>query len=339
MKQTALLSSTSAPAISLRDIEQCATGWLLDGQIRQLSTNTINIRRLVTEKLSWFLATNEYPTCGTLELRQFLAYVGLGHEQAGGRWGNAKRTRPVRPLTVLTYFGILRTFFRWMLDEGVITASPLESIAPPVARADQIQPFTTAEIEALLTEAKRTLHARRDEAIMLLLYDTGIRASELCALSVDDLDLSGRRCTVLGKGNKHRALYFGRRTAKALWQYLRESPREGDEPLFVSDRGTLAGEALTRSGLAQLVRRVGRTAKLRAKRCSPHTFRHTFAIQFLRAGGNVFSLKEILGHTTLAMVNRYVAIAEADIEHQQRLFSPGDRLGGVLSKRNGQATG
>jgi site-specific recombinase XerD len=83
---------------------------------------------------------------------------------------------------------------------------------------------------------------------------------------------------------------------------------------------------LTRSGLLQLIRRLGKAAKIEACRCSPHTFRHTFAVEFLRAGGNVFTLKELLGHTTLTMTQRYVAIAQADIESQHRRFSPADRL-------------
>lgn len=204
----------------------------------------------------------------------------------------------------------------------------MESIAAPIARADQILPFSDAQVEAILAKSKLTWHAKRDEAIVRMLYDTGMRNTELCTLRMKDLDIGGRRCMVLGKGNKHRTIYFGRQTAKALWNYLRECPREPEETLFYSDRGSKAGDALTRSGLRFLIIRLGKAAKIEVTRCSPHTFRHTFAVQFLRAGGNVFSLKEILGHTTLTMVNRYVALAQADIEYQHRMFSPGDRLTG-----------
>lgn len=143
---------------------------------------------------------------------------------------------------------------------------------------------------------------------------------------MSDLDLQQKRCTVLGKGNKRRAIFFGRTTARALWQYLREQSHEENDFVFVSDRGGGAGEPLTRSGLLQLVRRLGQSAKIQAARCSPHTFRHTFAVEFLRNGGNVFSLQQILGHTSLHMTNRYVALAQADIENQHRQFSPADRL-------------
>jgi len=115
-------------------------------------------------------------------------------------------TRPVRPRTVHTYHGHLRTFFRWLIQEGIL------------------------------------------------------EASELCCLKMSDLDMSARKCTVLGKGNKLRAIFFGRQTAKALWNYLREEERKPGSPIFLSDRGSSAGEALTRSGLFQLIERLGDAA-------------------------------------------------------------------------------
>jgi integrase/recombinase XerD len=117
---------------------------------------------------------------------------------------------------------------------------------------------------------------------------------------------------------------FQKTTARALWNYLREEEREPNDPLFLSERG----EQLTRSGLLQLIERLGSTARITAARCSPHTFRHTFSVEFLRAGGNVFSLQQMLGHTALHMTNRYVTLAQADIENQHRQYSPVERLKG-----------
>ena len=89
-----------------------------------------------------------------------------------------------------------------------------------------------------------------------------------------------------------------------------------------------AGAGLTRTGLRVLIGRLGKVAKVETTRCSPHTFRHTFSVEFLRAGGNVFTLQQLLGHTHLHMTNRYVALAQADIENQHRQFSPVARLKG-----------
>lgn len=326
MQKTTLLLDKIGAGISVEHLRRYGDYWHMDCDIRQLSWRTIKNRKFTIDQLLWFLDSKGYDHCGLLELKQYFSYLSTGHEEPNGRWGNAHLTKRVRPRTVQTYYITLRTFFRYLEAEGVIEASPVESIKLPVCRPDQVQPFSQDQVNAFLQASRRSTHPRRDEAIVLFLLDTGVRASELCALKMSDLDMEGHRCRVLGKGNKHRSVYFGRATAKVLWQYLREEPRSEDSWVFMSDRGTKAREALTRYGLLQLVHRLGKKAGIQSARCSPHTFRHTFAVEFLRAGGNVFTLKELLGHTSLTIVNKYVALAQADIENQHRQFSPADRL-------------
>ncbi|HZT41462.1 MAG TPA: tyrosine-type recombinase/integrase [Chthonomonadaceae bacterium] len=315
-------AKTDAASVTVNDLERYAEGWLLAGEIDQHSSRTLDSRRSILNKLLWFLRQKELSCCGTMELRQFLAYLTNGHKEEGGRWGNAQQTRPVRPRTVHTYHGHLRTFFRWIVSEDGLEISPMERIPVPTARADQVQPFTPGQVDALLYAAKQSKYPHRNQAIIYLLLDTGLRASELCALKREDVDFQAKHCSVLGKGNKRRIVPFGKTAAKALWNYLKAEPCDPDDPLFLSERG----DPLTRSGLRLLFVRLGRVAGITAARCSPHTFRHTFAVEFLRAGGNVFTLQQILGHTTLSMTNRYVALAQADIENQHRQFSPADRL-------------
>jgi len=213
--------------------------------------------------------------------------------------------------------------------EGAMAASPAERVKPPVSRPDQVQPFTIQQVEALLSAAKKSRNPRRDQAIILTLLDTGIRASELCGLAESDVELvSPRQIRVLGKGNKRRSVPIDKRTARALWQYLEETRDERlpGGPLFLSDRGLSAGESLTGSGLLQLIERLGKAAGIESVRCSPHSFRHSFAVMFLRGGGNTFTLQQILGHTSLDMTRRYVELAQADLENQHRQYSPVARL-------------
>jgi site-specific recombinase XerD len=323
LAETPIASHGSIPATEL---ERDWRDWLYDCEYRQCSPQTLAIRRFLGEKLVWFLREQGYTTCGLPELRRFLTYCGSGHASASGRWGNARMTKPVRPRTIHTYHGHLRTFYRWAVKEELVAQSPMERIAPPVHRADQIAPFTQQQVTALMAAAKRSRHHRRDEAILTLMLDTGLRASELCGLRMKDIDLDGHRLEVLGKGNKKRTVFYGKTTARALWQHIRDHRPEPDEPIFSSDPSAGAGEPLTRSGLLQLFQRLGKAASIQATRCSPHTARHTFAVEFLRAGGNVLALQHILGHTNLQMSQRYVALASADIEQQQRRFSPADRL-------------
>lgn len=326
-RNTASISKPTS-GVSASQLARYAEGWLLDGEIRQHSQSTTDLRKLIVKKLLWFLEDRKCDQCGTLELRQFFAYVTNGHATGAGRWDDPAKKRQVRPKTVYTYFVHLRPLFHFLVAEGVIDASPMDAISPPVARADQVQPFDERQVQSLLTASQKTTHRKRDFAIVCFLLDTGVRASELCALTLADVDMSGRKAVVRGKGNKQRAVFFGRQTAKALWNYLREEERQPQTPVFLSDRGNGAGERLTRSGLLQLVERLGTAAGVEAVRCSPHTFRHTFAVTFLRNGGNVFTLQQLLGHTNLAMTNRYVAVSQGDLERQHRQFSPVDRLRG-----------
>ncbi|HHX42226.1 MAG TPA: tyrosine-type recombinase/integrase [Armatimonadetes bacterium] len=326
--------SATEGALSVKECGHLAEGWFADGEMRQLSEYTLVARRSTLRKLIWFLEQQGAETVGTNEIRAFLSYVANGHKQDGGRWGNTetRAKRAVRPTTVHTYFAILRSFFAFVVEEGALPVSPIAGIKPPVARADQVQPFTPEQVSALLGAAKKSKNGKRDEALLLFLLDTGARASEVCALKREDLDLTNRRCQVIGKGNKRRTIFFGTSTKQALWRYIGEQKHAAGDPLFIGDRGLCQGEALQRCGLLKLIHRLGSAAGVDAVRCSPHTFRHTFAVEFLRAGGNTFTLQQLLGHTSLAMTNRYVALAQADLEAQHRAFSPADRLRGAKGK-------
>jgi site-specific recombinase XerD len=276
------------------------------------------------DRFLWFLEYRKAKNCGKQELRQFFAYLSNGHHD-GGRWGNKRFNKPLRPATVRTYFEHLRAFFSWLENEEYLSRSPFHNFAPPVYRADQVQPFNPNQVEDILNACRKSKYPQRDEAIVRFLLDTGVRASEMCNLRMRDCDLSEGQARVLGKGNKYRTVCFGRKTSRALRAYFRYDERMPEEPLFFSERGIDAGAGLTRRGLLQLIERLGKQAKVQGTRCTPHVFRHTFAVEFLRNGGNVFSLKQMLGHTSLHMTNNYVALAEADIKKQHRQFSPGDR--------------
>ena len=314
-------NSTTTSELTLRTQD-----WILDSKLSYLSPTTIEGRRLFVEKLLWFFEHRQYGVCGPAEMRQLFVYLTEAHLSPEGRWGNPRLRKPLRPVTVKTLYVQCRVLFNWMIEQNYLEESPLKRIKAPRALADQISPFRSDQIENLLTTAQKSRHPRRDETIILMLLDTGLRASELIGLRLCDIDMDTRSCVVIGKGNKKRTVYFGRPTTKALYKYLKEHPREADDALFTADRGITAGEALTRSGLLQLVERLGKKAGIELTRCSPHTFRHTFAVEFLRNGGNVFSLQQMLGHSNLQMTNRYVAFAEADIENQHRQFAPSDRL-------------
>lgn len=312
--------------ITVCDLNSYVTEYLFDCQYRNQSPRTLQEVTTALNKFLGYLQHSEVVECSPNDIRRYLISVAQGGLQHGGRWGQSA-PKPVRPRTVRNHWAYLRTFFNWVSDEYPEIISPFERIDPPIVRQDQIRPFTAEQIAGLIAAAKRTTNPLRDLAIVLFLLDSGVRCSELCAIRIVDLDLGGHSCQVLGKGNKHRAVFFGRDTKKALWKYLQaRGGVQDNEPLFMSARGLDAGEAFTRAGLQQLIERLGKAAKLTGVRCSPHTFRHTAAIQLVMNGCNAFTLQQLLGHTDLAMTQKYVNYAQADLQGQSRRFSPVDSL-------------
>lgn len=161
---------------------------------------------------------------------------------------------------------------------------------------------------------------RRDRAIVLCLLDTGCRASEFVALSVGDVDTAAGAVMVRrGKGGKDRTVYLGVQARKALLRYLatRQAPAPS-LPLWV----TIRGGRLTREGLRTLLRRLGERAEV--EHCHPHTFRRTFALWSLRAGMNIYALRVLMGHADLAMLRRYLALVETDLQDAHRRHGPVD---------------
>jgi len=311
--------------ISATDLPRLANDWLLDCDYRMHSPQTIKTRRVFLNSLAWFLDHRQYASCGTPELKEFLHYLRHGHEEAGGRWGKKQFNKSVRPETVKDYWVCFSTFFKWLVAEEILPASPMTKIPKPVARFEEKQPLTPDQVKAVIDAARRSLHPRRDEAILLLLLDTGIRSSELCGIRLRDIDLHSRQCSVLGKGDKFRTVHFGTNTGQALRLYLRQRCGEPDEPLFLADKTHGAIRPLTRSGLQQLMKRLGKVAGLQ-RSCSPHVWRRTFAVTWLRNGANVYSLQKMLGHCDLRVSLQYLSLSSADIADQAQQFSPADRL-------------
>jgi site-specific recombinase XerD len=226
----------------------------------------------------------------------------------------------------------LSALWTWAIKEGLLTEHILRQVDAPRPERPEIIPYTEADIKALIAATERSRaysrpqkrrcdHARptalRDQAILLLLVDTGLRASELCSLRLRDVDLKNQRIRVMGKGRKERLLPISPRTTQALWRYQATQDKRPDTAVLFITRSNLP---MDRNGLRHLLDHCGQRAQVQG--VTVHRFRHTFAIMFLRNGGQVFALQRILGHTSLSMVNRYLALAQADIENAHRDASP-----------------
>ncbi len=296
------------------ELEQLTDEYLIDCEFRQHRPHTIVNNRGFLRKFTEFLKDSGHVDCGRQEIRLFLHHLQQPVSSGG---------RGVRPITAKTYHRCLATFFKWAVEEGALSVSPMEKIKAPTVKNTLKEPLSDEKVAALLEAAKTSTHKHRDTAILLFLLDSGVRAAELCSLKFADVDFKNRSAKVLGKGNKIRMVYWGINTSKALLRYLRNEERRPDEPVFLSDRGTRSGEALTPSGLFQLMGRLGEKAGVK---CGVHDWRRTFAVRILNNGANLISVSRMMGHETLEITKGYLALAECDIEKQHRQFGPADKL-------------
>ncbi|MFA4987573.1 MAG: tyrosine-type recombinase/integrase, partial [Candidatus Brocadiia bacterium] len=237
------------------------------------------------------------------------------------------KARALSSETVHRSYGGLRCFFRFLLREGLIRSNPMELVERPKRERHLIQPLRPEHVRALLEQADtRTFLGLRNKVLMMLMLDSGLRLSEALHLKLADVDVAGGTVLVMGKGRKERRVPFAKVTRHALEAYLvaRRRILVPSELLFVSRRG---GE-LTSRHIQILMKRYGEGAGIQGVRVSPHTLRHTCATQYIRNGGDPFSLQQILGHSTLEMVRNYVNLASRDVYDAHRRFSPMD---GILS--------
>jgi site-specific recombinase XerD len=220
----------------------------------------------------------------------------------------------------------VKAFVNFCLAEGLLDENPLRNVKSPRVHNDQIEPLSAEQVQALVDAARRTRTQERDVALILLQVDTGLRVSELCGLTVGDIDRGSGELSVLGKGNKRRRVYMGTAARRALWRYLEVDRRDAlaEEPLFVALGGYHPGAGLTPSGVFQIVQKAGMAAGISG--VGPHDLRRTFAISFLRHGGNLLEFQLLMGHNDLATLRRYVALAEADLSRAHRAASPVDRM-------------
>jgi integrase/recombinase XerD len=235
--------------------------------------------------------------------------------------------------TVLNYHTGLAALWTWAVKEGIVDQHVVRKVERPKPEKREISPYSLRDIKAMLEACDRTRdytrpgkrrcnHARptalRDRAIVLALLDTGMRASELCGLRLQDLDLKNHSLLVMGKGDKERRVRISPRTAQAIWRYQTSRGNAQSPKSFVFT--THEGFPISRHTLRRMIERTGQRAGV--PNANVHRFRHTFAIQLLRNGGNIFALKRMLGHSSLEMVDVYLSIAEADVEAVHQEASP-----------------
>jgi integrase/recombinase XerC len=206
-----------------------------------------------------------------------------------------------------------RSFFRYLVEEGILAKSPAEMVATPRQEKPLPTFLPVDEMFSLLAcPEDPTIWGARDRAILETLYSSGIRVAELVGLSDGDLDFSLGVLRVYGKGRKERIVPFGEKARAALQSYLikrdqmlaNRTRRGGKNPIFLNRQG---GRLTSRSVARILDKYLRRSGLIR--KVSPHTLRHSFATHLLDAGADLRAIQELLGHVSLSTTQRYTHVS------------------------------
>ena len=220
--------------------------------------------------------------------------------------------RKLRKVTISRKIAALRSFYRYLIREGVVGVNPAALVQLP--RCEKYIPvvLSTDEIMAILRKKFNDDAAgSRDRAIIEFFYSAGIRLSELTGLNMEDIRLQEGLVKVRGKGRKERVVPVGRPALQAVDAYLQKRQElrkngatgNGEDALFLSARG----KRMNPRGVARVVERLVRESGI-ARKISPHTLRHTFATHLLDAGADLRSIQEMLGHSSLSTTQKYTSV-------------------------------
>lgn len=212
--------------------------------------------------------------------------------------GKNKKSSIARKLSTL------RSFFRYLIREKVITNNPAKAVSTPKVEKSLPSSLTVDEAFRLMDSPKGETggKALRDRAILELLYSSGLRVGELVNLNLNHLDFTLGIVKVLGKGRKERIVPVGLKALEALRLYLEKRMDKGpDSPLFINPRGG----RLTARSVGRLIKKYTESSGI-VRKVSPHTLRHTFATHLLDSGAEIREIQEMLGHSSLSTTQRYI---------------------------------
>ncbi|HET8910632.1 MAG TPA: tyrosine-type recombinase/integrase [Ktedonobacteraceae bacterium] len=224
------------------------------------------------------------------------------------------------PLSTYTLHGhmrAIRAFLYWCAKppQKYLSLEVPQNLVMPKVDIKVIQPFQKehiTRIQVAITHNHFPIMVARDKAIFAVLLDTGIRAAELCGLLLEHVYISPQEAyiKVTGKGRKQREVPLGKKSRLLLREYIKHyRPQSSAPEVFLGHK--FDHSSLTTNALRQVMRRWSHRAKVSLDLCHPHTCRHTFAINFLLQGGDLYVLSRLLGHSSVAVTEVYLRAVEA----------------------------
>ena len=304
------------------EIDEAITLFLNAKKLEKRSERTIKTYRGDLMRFAkWFKESGrEYFDRETLEA--YISYISYDKHKWDDHPTNPTGEAGLSARSVNNTTRNLKIFFNFLVKERYLSSNPLDAIRYQPLDDNEFQAFSEEQVKALLKAPnRRTYTGYRDYVMMLVLLDTGLRIGEMTSLKVSDIDFQLRQITVrweIAKTNKTRIVPISDQVAKELHGLIDYCGLETDDYLWL----TQFGERYLGDQFAKMLKKYAERAGVTGVRCSPHTFRHTFAIMYLLNGGDPFSLQKILGHSSMDMVMVYLRLTSRDIQDQHLKYSP-----------------
>jgi integrase/recombinase XerD len=315
-------------------LSKALEGFLIAKKADGVSQSTIDLYTWTGSIMCSYLNDPHIEEISKEDLRRLFNWLRQDYKPSR-RNGNES---PLAPASIDRFWTCMSSLYTWMDTEYSI-GRPDKAISRPKYKSKEIIPFSEEDVESLLKSTHQTAASKstrrknfsmdrptknRDQAIILTLLDTGIRVSECARIKVSEVNLKSGEIHIspfgTGQKTKPRTVFLGNSTKKVLWRYLAERENVFPEDHLFLNRDN---HPMTRHAILKLLNNIGTRAGV--PDTHPHRFRHTFALEYLRNGGDIFTLQRILGHSSLEMVKRYLSIATSDAKKAHRSASPVDR--------------
>ena len=279
---------------------------------RGFSDNTIAAYRNDLSQLAQFVEEEtgkqgKVPSWTNFIRQEMLAYLLTLQER---QYAETTRARKV---------AAARSFFKFLESEGIIKEDPTRNMESLNVGRSLPRPISINQIRTLLEQPVKqsATEAKRDSAMLQLLYASGMRVSELVSLNVEDIDTGSGSVRCFGKGHKERIIPIHPKASSVVDEYIREDRlrllrRDNEQALFLNHRG----ERLTRQGFWQILKEYAKSAGL-AGEVTPHTLRHSFATHMLSGGADLRAVQELLGHANISTTQVYTHLTT---EHVRKAY-------------------
>lgn len=317
------------------DFERAFTDYIYTKRIEKRSAKTIETYEQTLNQFRKWYEDSGHKSMTTEILREYIHYLTFDKTRWDDHPTSPNGQLGLSARSVNNIIRNLKVFYNHLVKERVITYSPMAAIRYQTEDKDTFEVFTDEDVMKLLDAPNTRIYTGlRDRCMMLVLADCGCRCGELTQLKISDVDLKLRQIVIrseIAKTNTTRVLPISKITAKELEKLMSFMNVNEDDYLWL----TQFGERYYADSFGKMLKKYGKKAGVSSARVSPHTWRHYFAVKFLRSGGDPIALARLLGHTSLNVTQIYVKYSKSDLHEQHDKASPVANLldGGNERKR------